>query len=241
VILSRHGQLPTEASRAFLTQSAEVLKSLTDARQRNAATSEWAVALGESLLGEVTVRAKTGSWTKAGAASGHMEALIKQAPDDAARARLYAVDSQMKQQLGSADKSTQSLDAALAIAAKISSVPERAAMLRAIAQLSGAAGHERMQAALVAVQTQADSKSGLERAQAYTQLSLLYADAGLRGKSAELAQLARATPGVKPDDAMLISADLVVRGDLATARVLHGIGLYSESETVLQRLGGYLS
>ena len=30
------------------------------------------------------------------------------------------------------------------------------------------------------------------------------------------------------------------RGDMAAARVLHSVGLYAESETVLQRVGNYL-
>ena len=34
--------------------------------------------------------------------------------------------------------------------------------------------------------------------------------------------------------------DLFQSGDLATAKLLHGLGLYAESESVLRELAGYL-
>ena len=109
-----------------------------------------------------------------------------------------------------------------------------------MAQLSGGAGNDKLQAAAEALQAQATSKSGAERARALAQLSLLNADAGLRGKASELAEAARASAGLSPADAVQVNTDLIVRGDMAAARVLHSVGLYAESEAVLQRLGNYL-
>ena len=79
------------------------------------------------------------------------------------------------------------------------------------------------------------------RAQALAQLALLNADAGLRAKAGELSQLAQSTTGLAPADAAALQADLTARSDLASARVLHGVGLYAESEAILQRVAGFLS
>lgn len=241
VTLSRLEQLPPDAGRAFLTQAGEVIKTVSDTPQRNLLTGEWAVALGEVVAAEVAARARSGAWGKAQSAAGQMEALIRQAPDAAAQARLHAIDYHVKEQLGQQDKAAQSLVAGLALAGKVASVPERALLLRAMAHLSLAAAHDKLQAAQTALQTQAMARPPLERAQALAQLALLNADAGLRGKSGELSQLALSTPGLSPADAQAIQTDLTARSDLASAKVLHGVGLYAESESILQRLAGFLS
>jgi hypothetical protein len=239
-ILSRNPQLPAEAPRAFLTLAAESLKSVGDARQRSDAASDWAVALGEVLLAETTARVKTGLWSKANAAASQIEGLIKESPDNWSQARLYAIDYQVKQQLGQSDKANQSLDAALSLTAVQGSLPARATWLRQIAYLSNAASHERVQAAVTTLQALAESKTGLEKAQTMTQLSLLHADAGLRPKADGLARLAQSTSGLSPADATAIHAELIVRGDLATAKSMHSLGLYAEAEALVQRVGGYL-
>jgi hypothetical protein len=158
----------------------------------------------------------------------------------ASQAKLHAIGAQLKVQLGQQDKALQSMEAGLALVPRMDTMPERAALLRSMAQLSGGAGSDKLQAAAEALQAQATSKSGAERARALAQLSLLNADAGLRGKASELAEAARASAGLSPADAVQVNTDLIVRGDMAAARVLHSVGLYAESEAVLQRLGNYL-
>jgi hypothetical protein len=239
-VVARHAQLQPEVARAFLTEAAEALKTIADPQQRNTAASGWAVSLGQVLMAQASASAKSGSWSKARAAGGQLEELVKQAPDQDALMRLHAIDYQVKQQLGLPDKAAQSLEAALALAGKTASLPERAAQLRVIAQLSEAAAGERMQAILAALQSQATAKGGMERAQTLASLSLLHAEAGMRGKAAELGDLARSTAGLGGADAVTVNTDLIVRSELAAARLLHAVGLYAESEAVLQRVGGYL-
>lgn len=239
-ILARHAQLPPEAARAFLTKAVESIKAVPDAQQRQDVTGKWAVAFGEALHAEAGMRARSGQWNKAQQANTQLDTLIAQAPDSASQARLQAVSYQVKLLLGQQDKAAQAMDAALSLASSTPGLPERAATLRAIANLSGAATHDKLQAAAAALQTQAMAKSGTERARALVQLSLLSAEAGLRGRSGEQADAARASTGLSQSDAVLVNTDLIVRGDMAAARVLHSVGMYAEAETVLQRLGNYL-
>lgn len=239
-ILARHTQLPPEASRAFLTKAVDSVKAVNDAPLRAAATGQWAVSFGEALLADAITKAKAGVWSKVQQASTQVDTLTTQAPDAASQAKLHAIGAQLKLQLGQQDKAVQSMDAGLAQAARVETLSERAAVLRAMAQLSGGAGGDKLQAAAAALQAQAMAKTGAERARALAQLSLLNADAGQRGKASELADAARASPGLSAGDAVQVNADLIVRSDMAAARVLHGLGLYAESETVLQRVGNYL-
>jgi len=240
VILSLHPQLPPEISRSFLNKSADAMKNIADEGRKATVASQWAVALGEVLLAEANARAKAGVWSKAQAASQQLDTLVGKAPDPASQARLQAIDYQMKLQLGEQDKANAALDAALAQAGRIASLPERAAALRAMSSLSSGAANEKLRAAVAALETQAMARSGMERARTLATLSLLNADAGFRGRAEDLNQAARATTGLSPGDAALINADLIVRSDMAAAKVLHGIGLYAECEAVVQRLGNYL-
>jgi len=240
VILSRGGQLPPEVPRAFLSLATEALKSVTGAGQPNAALGDLAVSMAEVFANETTTRAKAGMWSKAQTSAAQIEDLIKQAPDPWAQTRLYAVDHQIQLQLGQNDKARQRLDAALAQAGKNGNLAERAAWLRSIAQLADAAAQEQMDATTASLQSQLESKSGMEKAQALTQLALLYANGGLPARAEQYRKMAQATPGLSPAESTAVATDLIVRSDLAMARVLQGLGRYAEAESLLQRVSGYL-
>ncbi len=240
VILSRGGQLPPEVPRAFLSLAAESLKSVTGGAQPQAALGDLAVSMAEVFANETSTRARAGMWSKAQASAAQIEDLIKQAPDPWAQLRLYAVDHQIQLHLGHNDKARQRLDAALAQAGKNGNLAERAAWLRSIAQLGDAAAQEQMDATTASLQAQLESKTGLEKAQALTQLALLYASGGLPARAEQYRKLAQATPGLSPAESTAVATDLIVRSDLAMARVLQGLGRYAEAESLLQRVSGYL-
>lgn len=239
VILSRIPQLPPEIPRAFLSLGADALKSIA-APQNTMSLGDLAVSMAQVFSSETTARAKTGAWNKAQASAAQVQDLIKQAPDAWAQSRLHAVDYQMQLQLGHNDKASQSLAAALASVPKSGTPGEQAIRLRALGRLSEGAVEEAFQAATASVQAQLESKSGMEKAQALTQLSLLYSRAGLPAKASQLRQMAQNTAGLSAAESTLINTDLIVRSDLATARVLQSLGRYAEAEALLQKVGGYL-
>ncbi len=240
VILSRNSLLPPEVPRLFLSLGAESLKAVGGA-QNSAALGDLAVSMAEVFLHETTARARAGGWSKARASAAQIEDLLKQAPDAWAQTRLYAVDYQAKLQTGQADKATKSLESALGLAGKNSNLQERAIWLRSIAQLSAdASTHEQFEAMATALQNQLNAKTGMDKARGLTDLTLLYTAAGLPGKASQLRSLAQATAGLSATDSVTINTDLLVHGDMATAKTLHGLGRYAEAEAVLQRVSGYL-
>lgn len=237
-ILSRSTQLPVAVPRQFLSMAAESLKAVSG--QGPAALGDLAVSTAEVFLHETTAGAKSGAWSKAKASAAQIEDLLKQAPDAWAQANLYAVDHQAKLQTGQPDKATKSLEASLALAAKNSNLLERTFWLRNIARLSDAATQEQFNVATAALLVQLGSKTGMEKAQALTELSLLYTAAGLPAKSSQYRTLAQSTSGLSAVDTTAINTDLAVRGDMAMAKMLHGLGRYAEAEALLQRVGAYL-
>ena len=237
-ILSRSTQLPVAVPRQFLSMAAESLKAVSG--QSSAVLGDLAVSTAEVFLHETTAGAKSGAWSKAKAGAAQIEDLLKQAPDAWAQANLYAVDHQAKLQTGQPDKANKSLEASLALAAKNNNLLERAIWLRNIARLSDAATQEQFDVATAALLAQLGSKAGLEKAKALTELSLLYTAAGLPAKSSQYRTLAQSTSGLSAADTTAINTDLVVRGDMAMAKMLHGLGRYAEAEALLQRVGAYL-
>lgn len=239
-ILSQNGQIAPEIPRSFLSSAADALKSVTGPGQPNAAMGDLAVSMAEVFANEASAKIKVGMWSKAQASAAQVEGLIKQAPDAWAQLRLYAIDHQVKQQMGQADKARQSLDAALAEVGKNPNLYERAVWLRSVARLSDNAADEQLQAIATSLQTQLEGKSGAEKARALTQLALLYAAGGLPSKADQSRRLAQSTAALSPADSVAINTDLIVRSDLAMAKLLQGLGRYAEAESLLQRVGGYL-
>lgn len=239
-ILSQGGQIAPTIPRDFLSLAADALKSVTGPGQPNAALGDLAVSMAEVFANEASARIKAGMWSKAQASAAQIEGLIKQAPDAWSQLRLYAIDHQIKQQMGQSDKARQSLDAALAEVGKNGNLLQRANWLRSVAQLSDNAADEQLQALVTSLQAQLEPQSGADKARALTQLALLYAAGGLPSKADQSRRMAQSTAALSLADSTAINTDLIVRSDLAMAKVLQGLGRYAEAESLLQRVGGYL-
>ncbi len=239
VILSRSPQLPADVPRAFLSLGAESLKAVA-APQTSISLGDLAVSMAQVFSNETAARAKAGAWNKAQATAAQVTDLIKQAPDAWAQSRLQAVDHQVQLQLGKNDKAAESLAASLSQLGKGGSMLEQATRLRTVARLGDVAAEEAFQAATSSLQAQLEPKSGMEKAQALMQLSLLYANAGLPSRASQYRQMAQGTAGLSAAESTLLTTELIVRSDIAMARVLQGLGRYAEAEALLQKVGSYL-
>ena len=127
-----------------------------------------------------------------------------------------------------------------ALANAMNNTLERASVLRAITGLSRAPIDDKLLPAITSLSNLLETRAGLEKAQALTQLSLLFGDAGLKDKSNQYNQRVQTAAGLTPQDSATVNANLLVRSDMSEAKFLHEAGLYAESEVVLLRLGSYL-
>ncbi len=249
-IAARHSQLPADISRSFLAAASEGAKGIADARIRSAATAEWAIASAEAHAAESTSEVKSGMRTQARAGADQVEKLVKQAADEASRARLLAIDYRLRQQLGESEKANASIDAALARVAKVENLADRAGALRVIVQLAGPTANERVGNAAAAIAAAAnappaadaapDAKTSLDRARARMLLALIQAELGQTGQADRLGQQAQTTAGLSPGDAVTVLAELMLQRDLTAAKLLQAAGRYAEAEALLQRIAGYL-
>jgi hypothetical protein len=249
-ITAGHGQLPADISRSFLASGVEAARAVADARVRPAALGEWAVATADVHAADATHAAKSGMRTQARAAADQVEKLVKQAPDEASRARLQAIDYRLRQQLGEAERANASIEAALARVARIEKLADRAGALRAIAQLAGPTAAERVASAANLIATAAgagpatDASPGsgavLERARARMLLALTYTDMGQPGQAERLGQLALTTAGLNPGEAVTLLAEFTVQRDISAAKTMQAQERYAEAEVLLQRIAGYL-
>jgi uncharacterized Zn finger protein (UPF0148 family) len=240
VILSQQEQLPPEVAHAFLTLSASALKATPQAQRGGGLVGEWMVSMGQVLVSEATVHAKSGRWSKAEQASTALEALTQQGADDMAQAKLLALNYRSKLLMGQDEKAIQSLGAALTIAAKMRSLEDRGTALKGIAQLGKAASQGSVQTAVSTLAGQLDPANGPEKANALVQLALLHSQAGAQAQADRLSRMAEKSTGLTPTELLEIKADLIVRTDLALARWTHNGGDYAKAETLLKRVGDYL-
>ena len=240
VILSHHAPSLSAASSTFTALASDALKLVAGPGLRRELQGEWMVLKGEALLVEATGWVKLGHWTKARLASSALDSLIQQAPGDSAKARLHALQSRIWQHLGEANQSRESLARALALARAIPPSFERAGLLRAIGNLSGAAALEPVQSEVRSLVAQMGSQTGMQSARALAQLAFLQADAGLSARSEQYNRQARETGGLNPQDFALIQAELTARAPMAVASFMHNAGRYAESELVWQGLATYL-
>jgi tetratricopeptide (TPR) repeat protein len=240
IIISQHVQLPSDAAHAFLALSTDALKAVGDAKTRSDARDEWTVSMGQVFLNEATTHARAGHLAKALVAADQLGALHKDAVGASARARLHALHFQSHIAMGRTDTANQSLRAAVGAAGEVPDVVERAALLRKVARLLGSVTLAPIQDVATGLRKQMESKPTLNNQHAYAHLSLMYADFGARTQADENYQFAVKTKGMTPVESNALQADLITRGEMAAARLLHISGHYSESEAILQRISGYL-
>lgn len=240
VILSQNDALPPEAARAFLTFAADAVKTVGDGALRARAMAEWQVAMGLVIQSEVAAHAKAGRTAKAQSVFEQLDPLTKGANDLGALALLNASAHKASIHLGQASRAIDSLELAIALAGKIAGPVERATVLRQVAQSIGSATPRSLQAAVASLRNQVSAAPSQANATALVQLALLYADFGLLEKSEEIATEARSIKGLAAVAALQVQSDLLVRGGMAEAKMLHRDAQYAAAEAAMERVGGYL-
>lgn len=239
VIVRNHVQFSPDAARVFLKLAAESLKEISDQNVKKLLMNEWMIFMGRILANESIMYAKAGNLSKAKAAEAQIDIFFKEASDDATRARLHVLKYSIQKGMGNQKNAEQSLLAAMAMTGHVTDVVKRATLMRTLAQLAGSASLVPMQEALASLRSVMDAKTTLHTEQAFGQISLMYADFGLKSQADEYRRLAVSVKSVTPLESGALQADLMVRGDMALAKLLQAGGRYADSEGVLQRISTY--
>ncbi|MBK8073889.1 MAG: hypothetical protein IPK34_18505 [Ramlibacter sp.] len=239
-ILSRHATLPREAGLGFIVLAGESIKSLPAAQQQNV-MGDWTVAMGEALLADLSDSARTGRWARAQALYTRLSATVAQAPSADAAARLQGIEYRARIAMGLADKVDAAIETGLMWVSKAGGAAAQARALRGLVAVSENPSHPKFQDALARVQGLADAAKGAERVKALGELAQLMAEAGQRDKAVRLRdQASEASASLPPAEGSALTAELLVRVDLALARARHAEAAYADAESLLQRVAGYL-
>jgi hypothetical protein len=239
-ILAQSPGLPTEAAMAFLTLARNTIPQVTDPVQRSRVSGEFLVALSRSLLADSEAKASTGSWARVRALSTDIAALVAQAPDNETAVRLLALDLRGKALAGMGTEALPRLAMALDRVEKEPSVAARAGLLRLLATAPDTFRNAQFQAAIDRLAAMAEGKLGPAKAQALTTVALLHADVGAQDRFAAYRQRAQETQGLTGPESAMVNADLIVSGEIASARHLHGARAYAEAEVFIRKVAGYL-
>lgn len=239
-ILAQSPGLPPEAAMAFLTLARSTIAQVTDPAQRSRVSGEFLVALSRTLLADSEAKASTGAWARVRALSVDIAALVAQAPDSETAVRLLALDLRGKALAGMGAEALPRLAMALNLVEKEQAVAARAGLLRLLATAPDTFRNAQFQAAIDRLATMAESKLGPAKAQALTTVALLHADVGAQDRFVAYRQRAQETQGLTGPESAMVNADLIVSGEIATARQLHGARAYAEAEALIRKVAGYL-
>lgn len=239
VALASQSNAPELAAQPFLNLAADAVTQASGAQQA-AATEDLLLATGKVLLAGVESSSRAGRMNRAIDLAGKLDALSKQAKNNAASASLLALVYRSKQFTATEAAASTVLDAALTTAAKVPDLPARITAIQTVGELAGASAAGAVQKSLQALDAALQLEKGSARQQAASAMSAAYASLGDSSKADGARRLIATTAGVAPAETHTAAAYSLVNSDIALARHLHASGFNGQAETVLLRIAGYL-
>jgi hypothetical protein len=239
-ILGRNVNLPKQLSIAFFSLSSEAVKTLTQSEERVQANSILLAEMAIASLTDVMDKVQKGLWNQAQAASGNLDGIIRQAPQGLGSARVHAANFLAKSMLGMVPKANDSLASTLAAIEKEGSISKASDALQRLSWDFDLAYNDRVQALAAQLATKAETKSGLEKAEALADLAIFYANANQSEKLEALAKRALGVDGVASSELHAIKARLMVKSELAASRNLQRSKLFADSEAKIKKVAGLL-
>jgi hypothetical protein len=239
-ILGRNASLPKQLSIAFFSLSSEAVKTLTQSEERTEVNTVLLAEMAVSSLSDVTDKVQKGLWIQAQAASENLDGIVRQAPMGIGSARMHAANSLAKGMLGMVPKADASLTSTLTAIDKEASVAKASEALQILTWDYDLAYNDRVLALAAQLALRAETKSGLEKAEALAELAILFANANQSEKLEAFAKRALEVEGVDSSARHVIKARLLVRSELAASRNLQRSKLFAESEARIKRVAGLL-
>jgi len=239
-VLARHASLPAALAQSFLSQAEGALKVIADSARRTASTNRWAVNQGEVLLAEVRREARAGQNASAKAVADRLARLSTAGLSETAVAHLLALRVRAERMVGTSASTRTALTTAIQRAEKLADPVAQARALRVMAQDMEPADAAALGAAVTRATARIDALAGQARADALTELSLLWADAGQTDALVLLTAHALQSPGLAPEISRQLGVDLLVGGELAQALAHHRAGEFAQADAGLRAVASQL-
>jgi len=142
--------------------------------------------------------------------------------------------------VGTSAGTRTALTTAIQRAEKLADPVAQARALRVMAQDMEPADAAALGAAVTRATARIDALAGQARADALTELSLLWADAGQTDALVLLTAHALQSPGLAPEISRQLGVDLLVGGELAQALAHHRAGEFAQADAGLRAVASQL-
>jgi len=239
-VLARHDNVPDALALACLADAGEALKGVSDGAQRQAAIDDWLVDTGDLLMSQLARHGRLGRWQQVQSLAGQLDTLAGQARGSHAILQLQALRARAQDLMGQPAKGEKLLADALKAWSQHGSPARQADELREFAARAGEIASPELFQVTAQLATAADSLRGTERARTLTSLALMQAEAGEAERFEALkAMLRQSTDADRPEQTAL-AAQLLVGGELASARAEQHAGAFGLAEARVRKVAAYL-
>jgi len=239
-VLARHDNVPDALALACLADAGEALKSVADGAQRQAAIDDWLVDTGDLLMSQLARHGRLGRWPQVHSLAGQLDTLAGQARGRHAVLQLQALRARAQDVMGQPAKGEKLLADALKAWGQHGSPARQADELREFAGRAGDIASPELFQVTARLATAADSLRGTERARALTSLALMQAESGETERFESLKAMLRQSPDADRPEQTALTAQLLVSGELASARSEQRAGAFGLAEARVRKVAAYL-
>jgi hypothetical protein len=239
-VLARHDNVPDALALACLADAGETLKAIPDATTRQNAIEDWLVDTGDLLVSQLARHARLGRWAQAQSLVGQLDALANQARGRHALLQLQALRARAQTLIGRPAKADELLTGVLKSWNRMGALARQAEELRALAVRTDGMGAPELFQAAVQLATAAESQRGSERDRTLTTLALMQADAGDMERFDAMRAMLRQNPAAASAESSMLTAQLLVGGELAAARADQRAGAFGQAEARVRKVAAYL-
>ena len=239
-VLARHDNVPDALALACLADAGEALKSVSDGAQRQAAIDDWLVDTGDLLMSQLARHGRLGRWPQAQSLAAQLDTLAGQARGRHAVLQLQALRARAQDLMGQPAKGEKLLADALKSWSQQGSPARQADELREFAGRAGEIASPELFQVTAQLATAADSLRGTERARTLTSLALMQAEAGEAERFEAIKAMLRQSPDADRPEQTALTAQLLVGGELASARAEQRAGAFGLAEGRVRKVAAYL-
>ncbi|MBQ0929220.1 hypothetical protein [Ideonella alba] len=238
-VMARAPAVSDDVIAGLIRQTGAAVKAVAEQGPRHRLTEAWIVAEAQVLLARAEHEAVRGHFSRLRTRVAALAALQPQTLEPATQARLLAMQVRVSQLAGEAPE--RLVTAWRQAFERVPSIAEQADLLREAVELPGGAlvDDARRLATRLATRGEAASQ-GAARAEGLGRLSLLWAELGDADQAALWRQRALQTPGLQPETALRLRAQLTTEAEICLAQATLRLGDLARAESHWRRVATYV-
>ncbi|MBQ0946590.1 hypothetical protein KAK07_24890 [Ideonella sp. 4Y16] len=238
-VMARAPAVSDEVITGLIRQTGAAVKAVAEQAPRHRLTEAWIVAEAQVLLARAEHEAVSGHFSRLRARVAALAALQPQTIEPATQARLLAMQVRISQLAG--ESTARLVMAWLQAFERVPTIAEQADLLREAVDLPGGALVEEARRLAMRLATRGEAAGqGAARAEGLGRLSLLWAELGDADQASLWRQRALQTPGLQPETALRLRAQLTTEAEICLAQATMRLGDLARAESHWRRVATYV-